>query len=413
MKTLLWIITGIIAVALGTFFIGIESVAKVPSATAAMPASIFLVQSTTPKTLQQIFNESLTTGRKIKILIVPGHEPDFGGAEYKNIKERDMAVDLANNLYEYLSKNPHYNVALTRNKEGWNPDLATYFTNNSRSIRQFIQDQKSEMSRLVALGHVNMVDNNIYHNDAPDEVAVRLYGINKWANEQHVDIVLHIHFNDSASRRNNKPDTYTGFSIYVPEKQYSNAVASSVIAQNIFARLGRFFASSNLPYEDRGIVEEQNLIAVGSNNTVDAASMLIEYGYIYEPQFAHPETRTTILREFAFQTYLGISDFFGEPIDPSNMYRSTVLPYTWSQPLSKSTTPHPEILAAQAALTLEGLYPPQGTTKNDCPVSGVFGACTERALKEFQTRFHIRGNGSILSSETQAKLNELYGHRIQ
>lgn len=407
MQRVFFIILGILTVVIGTFFVSLEIVSQ--ENTSPMTASVFFVPSTTPETLKQKFNNASTTGKKIKILIVPGHEPGFGGAEYKNLKERDMAVDLANELYAHLSKNPHYDIAFSRNKEGWNPDLATYFSTNWANIQSFIDTQKSEMARLVNTGKIVLAHNNIYHNDAPSDVATRLYGINKWANEQKADIILHIHFNDSASRKSENPDEYSGFSIYIPERQYSNALPSAAIAQNIFNRLARFSASSNLPYEDRGVVEEQELIAVGSNNSVDGASMLIEYGYIYESQFAHPVTRAKTIRELAFQTYLGLSDFFGEKVSATTPYQTTIIPYTWEQTLTKSKAPHPEVLATQTALTLEGLYPPKGKTKNDCPLNGVFGPCTQIALRNFQERFDIPGNGSIVGTQTRAKLNELYG----
>ena len=407
MQRILLIIFGVVVAIVGTFFVSLEVVSK--ENTSKMTASVFFVPSVKTESLQEKYNNALTTGKKLKILIVPGHEPDFGGAEYRDLKERDMAVDLAHNIYSYLSQNPHYDVAFTRNKDGWNPELATYFNQHLLEIQTFIKNQKELMSWLVNNGGITAVDNNIYHNDAPTDVATRLYGINKWANEQTVDIILHLHFNDSATRKNNKPDEYSGFSIYVPERQYSNAKASSALADKIFKRLVSFSSTSNLPHEDRGVIEEQSLIAVGSNNTVDGVSMLIEYGYIYEPQFVNPQTRTPAIKELAFQTYLGLSDFFGDTSNASRVYSSTILPHTWQQTLTKNKNPHPEILATQTALTMQGLYPPVGKTKNDCPINGVFGTCTALALREFQDRFNIPGDGSMLGKHTRAKLNELYG----
>lgn len=411
MRKFFLISLAVVSIVSGILFVSAETT-KPQVATASpsptMTASVFQAQAT-PHTLEQRFNDTLTTGQKIKILIVPGHEPDLGGAEYKNLKERDMAVDLANELYGYLSKDPHYDVALTRNKDGWNPTLAAYFNEHWADIQSFIANKKSEMAHLVDTGQVVPINNKIYHNAAPDEVATRLYGINKWADEQGVDIVLHLHFNDSGSHRINKPDEYSGIAVYIPEHQFPNAVPSTAIGQKIFARLSRFSATSNLPQEDRGLIEDQNLIALGSKNTLKSASVLVEYGYIYEPQFLNTETRSTATRELAYQTYLGLSDFFGETASITKPYASTILPHVWKQVVTKSRTPHKEVLATQTALTLEGLYPPPGHTKNDCPINGVFGTCTQLALKDFQNRFHIPGNGNIIGQKTRAKLNELYG----
>ncbi len=47
-------------------------------------------------------------------------------------------------------------------------------------------------------------------------------------------------------------------------------------------------------------------------------------------------------------------------------------------------------------------------TKNDCPLSGVFGSYTRAAVAAFQNKWNIRGDGTVVSSKTRAKLNELY-----
>ncbi len=373
-----------------------------------MSASVFFTESVVVPGLQGNWSLATTTGQKIKILIVPGHEPNFGGTEFKDLKERDMVVDLGYELSEYLKSNPRYEVLITRNKESWNPTLQKYFDEEQEDIKVFMLSQKTEMMRLVDEGKIVRVDNKVKHNDAPRDVALRLYGINKWANEQKVDIILHIHFNDSAPRRHLRAGEYSGFSIYIPEKQYSNAEATAEIAPKIFSRLARFFAVSNLPQEREGIVETQDLIAVGSNNTADGASMLIEYGYIYEPQFANLVIRKALLKELALQTYLGLVDFFGETPSIAEPHGTTLLPYLWDSTLRKTTTANKATLALQAALTHQGFYPPKNMTKNDCPLSGVFGSCTRAAIGAFQGEWGIPGNGTVVGIKTRAKLNELY-----
>ena len=49
-----------------------------------------------------------TTIPKVRILVVPGHEPDYGGAEFQNVKERDMTVELGQDLQGFLNDNGHY-----------------------------------------------------------------------------------------------------------------------------------------------------------------------------------------------------------------------------------------------------------------------------------------------------------------
>ena len=81
------------------------------------------------------------------------------------------------------------------------------------------------------------------------------------------------------------------------------------------------------------MIEDQELIAIGSNASRDGISVLTEYGYIYEPQFANKETRSVALKEAAYQTYLGIKKFFDENTLPINNYETTLLPHKWNNPL--------------------------------------------------------------------------------
>ena len=413
MKPLLVICGGSIALSYALFFALYSSVHPLQKnmQSADMFASVFFTQSVAAPDIQKKFSSASTTGQRIKILIVPGHEPDFGGAEYKNLKERDMTVDLGHYLSEYLMNNPHYEVFATRNKDVWNQELQDYFDQHWRGINTFVASQKAEMAHLVSDGKIVRVTDGVPHNDAPSDVATRLYGINKWANEKKMDITIHIHFNDDASRRITRAGEYNGFTIYVPDRQYSNADASKSIATEIVGRIAQFSAISNFPREDSGVTEDQDLIAVGGQNTSDGASMLIEYGYIYEPQFADPETRDTALKELALQTYLGLEDFFGEASPVAEPYGTTLLPYAWDTILRKGSAPHKEILALQAALSYQGFYPPHNSNKNDCPMSGVFGSCTRTAVALFQNEFKIPGDGTIVGAQTRAKLNELYGER--
>jgi N-acetylmuramoyl-L-alanine amidase len=55
-----------------------------------------------PVQIADVKSKYNTVTKKVRILIVPGHEPNFGGTEFGNLKERDMTVDLANNLSEFF-----------------------------------------------------------------------------------------------------------------------------------------------------------------------------------------------------------------------------------------------------------------------------------------------------------------------
>ena len=67
---------------------------------------------------------------------------------------------------------------------------------------------------------------------------------------------------------------------------------------------------SNLPQEAGGMIEDQELIAVGANGSRESASLLVEFGYIYEPQFLNSNLRSAALANLARLTAEGIRDYF-------------------------------------------------------------------------------------------------------
>ncbi len=267
------------------------------------------------RTLAQIqshYNATSPNSSKVRVLIVPGHEPNYGGAEFGNLKERDMNVELGQDLQRFLSVDPHFEVFITRDSNGWNPEFASYFQNNWNDISQWMKASHDEFSHLVSIGEVAHTYSTIIHNKAPLDVATRLYGITKWSNENNMDIVIHVHFNDNPRKNTSKAGDYSGFAMYVPASQYGNSTTTKTIAGNIFNRLKMYNPVSDFPGESNGVIDEPSLIAIGSNNTSDAASLLIEYRYIYEPQLQDPKTRSVTLNNLAYATYLGLQDFFDQ-----------------------------------------------------------------------------------------------------
>ena len=265
-----------------------------------------------------------TSPTRVRVLLVPGHEPGFGGAEYGSLKERVLNVALADDLQALLDKDPHYQVFITRDDYAWNPVFANYFKQNWAGIIAWERASKVEMNHLIAIGSTTRPVATEYHNTAPDNVAIRLYGITKWANENNIDITIHIHFNDVPNRPANGPGKPTGFAIYVPAEQYDNSSTTRSIAQAIFNRLKSYTTVSDLPVESEGIISEPGLIAIGANNTANAASMLIEYAYIYQHQLTNAKTRAAFLHGLAEQTYLGLRDFF-EANSPAATARTNTL----------------------------------------------------------------------------------------
>ncbi len=353
-------------------------------------------------------NSSLQTQKKVRILIVPGHEPGYGGSEYASLKERDMTVELGMYLRKFLENDSHYEVFITRDTEVWHPDFTMYFKNNWTDIAEWTKASREEFSSLVSLGSVARTVSTVVHNNAPKSVALRLYGITKWANENAIDITIHIHFNDNPRRNTSIAGKYSGFSIYVPASQYGNSSTTRVIASTIFNRLGKYNSVSNLKGESVGIIDEPDLIAIGANNTADSASMLIEYSYIYEPQFQDSQVSSLAIKDLAFQTYLGLQDFF----DPStsatrSLPDTSILPYEWSGTLLDYNSSGQEVYALQTAMMGDGVYPPLGKDKNDCSRSGGFGPCTRASLEAFQNKYKITGETGVVGKKTLVVLKGL------
>ena len=372
-------------------------------------ASVFFTDSTTTEALKEHYSGVEKTKNKIKLLIVAGHDDESGGTEFRGVKEAKINLDLALNLAEFFKDNDKFEVILVRNKNGYNPIFSNYFEKERESIKEFSKKQKETMSELVRAGDAHSVE-GVIHNSAPAETALKLYGINKWANENNIDIVLHIHFNDdpTRSRKRQAEGKYSGFAVYVPEAQYSNAKASRAVAEPIFSQLAKFYPVSNFIQEQDGIVEDQKLIAIGAHNTLDPVGMLIEYGYIYESQFLNENIKKSVIKELALQTYIGTVHFFDTDTKLSLKYDTLLLPRNWEESPQKGAKNKESILALQTALNLEKLYPPEGFNKHDCPITGNFGHCTSLALKKFQKKYGINDETGKIGESTKNKLNELY-----
>lgn len=369
-------------------------------------ASVFFTESSTPEALKAKYSVAAGGGEKVRVLIVPGHDDESWGTEFREVREADMTVLLGEELTRSLSANPLYQPILVRAQTGYAPGFTEYIEKERDAIRAFINGKKKIMRDLIWAGSAHTRE-GVMHGVATSEVAERLYAINRWANEYKIDIVLHIHFNDYPGRRNGRPGRYSGFSFYVPDPQFSNARASRAVAKSLFEQFSKFHSESNLPIENSGIVEDQELIAVGAYNTLDPASVLIEYGYIYEQRFLDAEVREAAIKELAFQTVQGLNRFFGNYGEVFQKYPTALLPHVWKESLVQGMGSHPSVLSLQAALLLEGLYPPEGESKRDCPLSGNFGPCTERAVKSFQKKNGLSPSGKV-GELTLLELNEKY-----
>lgn len=397
-----------------------------------LSASIFFVDSVTEKSLKEVFQNAENNKDKVRVLVVPGHDKSSWGTQFGSLKEVELNIALGQELFNLIKKDKRFDVQISQTAEGYTPEFSSYFENNRASIFEFIKNQKQMMGHFVGTGEIKSVV-HVDHNFAPAEVAFRLFGMNKWANENKIDIVIHIHFNDYPGRRKVPKGKYSGFSLYVPEKQFSNSKGSIPLAESIRDRLAVLYPQSNLPVESAGVIEDQELIAIGSNNSLDSAVVLIEYGYIYEPFVTNPDIRTVALPDLALQTYAGMLDFFDadtEGVANRNRFINTTeaaenknhkvmddfetrfFPYEWKYDLEigdpSTEGLDRDVASLQVALILEGIYPPDGKSKNECGITGYFGKCTEKGVREFQKKYNIIPATGIVGEKTRQKLNQLY-----
>ncbi|MFA7193633.1 MAG: N-acetylmuramoyl-L-alanine amidase [Candidatus Paceibacterota bacterium] len=340
---------------------------------------------------------------RIKVLIVPGHDDVHHGATFNGLREVDLNRELAKNLYQFLLKDKNFRVFLASDENGFNDRIENYLEEEKNEIEEFRKFKKQITESLIDSGEIQL-EQYVAHNSAPEEVANVLYGINRYANEEDFDIVLHVHFNDYPGRPKTSEGKHSGISIYVPASQYSNGSASLELAENIFGRLTKIFSPSTNPAERVGVIQDTELIAVGAFNSVDSIALLMEYGYIYEPQLTDENLRPVVLKELAYQTYVGMKYFFDENYVASNS-ETTLLPYTWYKDLDGKEKTDLDVFALQILLRLYEMYPPMNNFE-DCPITGSFGKCTETALKNFQDKYGLETTGK-LDSNTRDFLHDL------
>lgn len=263
-------------------------------------------------TIEKLKSEGQRSG-KIRILIVPGHDFEYSGAFVKNIKESTLTLKTGQYLKEFLEKAGPFEVFITRenkisdNNNDYTEAFQKYFNENRESVLKYRDLYKRETEKIESQKQIEPVT-NVEHNDAPAEMAYRLYAVNKWVEDNNIDIVIHIHFNDYSGRKN-VWGKYKGFSLYVPDINLRNGKVSQDFSDFIGKSLSEKFKYSNNPVEKQGIMSGDELIATGANNTISAISVLIEYGYIYEKQFQNEN----VLRSLAEQTSKGVINYFLEP----------------------------------------------------------------------------------------------------
>lgn len=259
-----------------------------------------------------VYAETIIEPKPIRILIVPGHDNEVFGAQYKNVKEANMAAALGLRMYAILKKDKRFQVYITRNEESYTKIFSDYFKNNMDAIEVFKDNAKKANEKEVKDGTFIKNDNGVPHSNAKTHVALKLYGINKWANENNIDAIIHIHFNDDGRRNRSKPGPYEGFSVYAPEKELASSEISMPLAQNIFNDLKKKYTNSTYVRENGGVIADQKLIAMGAYDTLapTVRTVLIEYGFIYEKKFKTYTLRKTAYNNMSKITADSITNYF-------------------------------------------------------------------------------------------------------
>lgn len=245
----------------------------------------------------------------IRVLIVPGHDEETWGSQYGNIKEADMNLRLATELATILKKDKRFKVFITRDSLGYTTEFANYFGEHKEDIISFKENAKKQTQAKVSSGSFVKTD-NVPHNNVNTDTSLVLYGINKWANENKIDVVVHVHFNDYPRPSKWTKGQYKGFAMYVPEEQMVNSVESKKLAQNIFTQLKKKYVVSTYEPEQAGVITDQSLISLGSNGSLNKSvrSVLVEYGYIY--RFANSTFRHKAYKDMARLTATGLKNYF-------------------------------------------------------------------------------------------------------
>lgn len=251
-------------------------------------------------------------GDTIKVLIVPGHDDSFPGAKYKDIREADLNLSLANQIAKHFKDDKQIEVTVAREKNDYISSLRTYFDTQTVQVNEFIKSHADAMKKAIATGSV-VVPKQVPHGNAARIPLYRLYAINKWSTEQKFDLVVHVHFNDEGRVSSSKSGKYSGYSVYVPDSNLLGAPISKELGTAIGKRLKRDFKRSDMSYEKShsdkyGVIPDLKLIALGANRTSALPRVLIEYGYIYESSLGAKKFKKTS-DVMAAATVYGIQDF--------------------------------------------------------------------------------------------------------
>ena len=102
-------------------------------------AGAFFGERVTPEGLLSKYKNG-----EIKILIVPGHDKDNYGTQYRGITEASLNAELGNRLFEYFRSDGRFTAFITHNGAGeLNDWISDYVKTHDTAISRFKDAVKS------------------------------------------------------------------------------------------------------------------------------------------------------------------------------------------------------------------------------------------------------------------------------
>lgn len=349
--------------------------------TAALISAVFI-----PSSLTQ------AAENPIRILVVAGHDRNSIGGMYRGMPEEILTRSLGRRITEALSADPRFSVVTLR--DGTTGAYTDFFARYVSEHYEELQRFRDTHDAIPLPPDANLTEDGteIHHGHAPSDARLRLYAVNKWAGEHDIGLVLHLHFNDYSRGRigNRSPGAYKGFALYVPPVESPIAKESIAVANILLKRLGTIAPVSNLDQEKRGIIPDAQLLATYGRGSAIVPNVLIEYGYMYEPQISNRNINTPYFEAMTAHTVRALEEYFF----------GTARPYSTASFRERLSALWPgkkgeDVVALQLVLAAKGFYPPAGKSFSECRITGSYGPCTSAAIKEFQRANKLNVTGMI------------------
>ncbi len=219
-----------------------------------------------------------------RILLVPGHDDEYGGCRGKAGQEENINLAIAEDIKFFLDRDSDFVAEITRSTSGYTKPLRDFLDSNRKELRERALDiLREESSELV-------------------ERYTRNFGLAEYSNRKKPDLTIHVHVNNDPT-----DSTLQGFVTFW--SQYNNSYyRSRKFAAQIRNKLASEFPMSTSPAERHGISARPYVVLGSPWLRVKPPSVLVEYGYINDTTLAIPQTQM----DAAFLTYQAVKAGFNK-----------------------------------------------------------------------------------------------------